>query len=194
MHSSSPWLFCLYIQMQLSPLIVKLCQQLHSLLGALGEIFKQPSASAGVLTRGIMLIKIALEASISAVVLRLARVLAVPHPKTNRRLEFLSRRDVWLCVSFGSWIHFYLHIVVALKEVGDLAFAEFGVTELSCWGGAAQNELGALFWAELRALISIDQLLNSTHYVRNREALTSRQCQHLTSFRNYIIYITNSLL
>ena len=37
-----------------------------------------------------------------------------------------------------------LHIVVALKEVCDLAFAEFGVTELTSRGSAAQNELGTL--------------------------------------------------
>ena len=55
----------------------------------------------------------------------------------------------------------HLHVVVALKEVGNLALAKFGVTELSSGGGAAQNELCALFRAVLRALIGVDQLLQT---------------------------------
>ena len=54
----------------------------------------------------------------------------------------------------GSWIH--LHIVVALKEIGDLPLAQFGVTELARRGRAAQNELSSLLRAWLRALVWID--------------------------------------
>ena len=38
----------------------------------------------------------------------------------------------------------HLHVVVALEEVGNFALAKFGVAELSCGGGSAQNELCAL--------------------------------------------------
>ena len=42
---------------------------------------------------------------------------------------------------------FDLHIMVALKEVGDFAFAEFGVAEFACRGGAAQHEISAFLRA-----------------------------------------------
>ena len=82
--------------------------------------------------------------------------------------------------------------MVALKEVGDLAFAQFGVTELARGGRAAQHKLSALLRACLRALIRIDQLLDATGSEKLK-ALTLRQCQVLTSFKKYIIYI-NSIL
>ncbi len=54
--------------------------------------------------------------------------------------------------------------MVALQEVGDLAFAEFGVSELSGGGGAAQNELTTLSRAVRGALVGEDQLLDTIEF------------------------------
>ena len=91
-----------------------------------------------------MLIKVLLEAPVSAVVLSLAGILAVPHPKEHSGIRSLgTKRYLYLCFMwFMNSLH--LHIVVALKEVGDLAFAKFGITELAGGGSTAQNKLSAL--------------------------------------------------
>ena len=54
-----------------------------------------------------------------------------------------------------------LHVVVALEEVGDLALAELGVSQLAGGGRAAQNEVSTLFRAVRGPLVGEDQLLQS---------------------------------
>ena len=56
---------------------------------------------------------------------------------------------------------FDLHIVVALKEVGDFALAEFGVAEFASRGGTAEHEFTTLSRTVRGALVGVDQLLNS---------------------------------
>jgi hypothetical protein len=56
---------------------------------------------------------------------------------------------------------FDLHIVVALKEVGDFALTEFGIAELSSGGGTAEHKFTTLSRTVRGALVGIDQLLNS---------------------------------
>lgn len=47
----------------------------------------------------------------------------------------------------------HLHIVVALKEIGNFALAELGVSEFACGCGTAQNEISTLFGAVRGTLV-----------------------------------------
>ena len=51
--------------------------------------------------------------------------------------------------------------MIALKEVGNLALAQFWVSEFTCRCGTAQHEVTTLLDAVRCTLISVDQLLDS---------------------------------
>ena len=55
--------------------------------------------------------------------------------------------------------------MVALKEVGNFALAELGITKLASGSGPAEHELTTLLCAVLRALVHIQQLLNTIHEI-----------------------------
>lgn len=63
------------------------------------------------------------------------------------------------CIVF---LFIHLHIVVALKEVGNFALTELGVSEFTSGCGSAQNEISTLFWAVRGTLVWEDQLFQST--------------------------------
>jgi len=86
---------------------------------------------------------------------------------------------------------FDLHIVVALKEVGDFALAEFGVAEFASRGGTAEHEFTTLSRTVRGALVGVDQLLNSIQTIEllifMSQILTWRQCRVLASLELTII-------
>ncbi len=91
---------------------------------------------------------------------------------------------------------FDLHVVVALKEVGNFALAELGVTKLSSGGCTAEHKFTTLSWAVRGALVSVDQLLDSiiiihisliSSWVKFGWLLTWRQCRVLASLELTII-------
>lgn len=54
-----------------------------------------------------------------------------------------------------------LHIVIALKEVGNLAFADLGISKLASRSSSAKYKVVSFGGASLSTLVGVDQLLNS---------------------------------
>ena len=115
-----------------------------SLPGASSEVLELPSACTVLISVGVRAVQVRLQASKRCQVFPLAASLTVLDTIHHLKMS---------CV--------FLHVVVALKEVGYLPTAEFGVSELASGCGSAQYELTALLGACLRALICVYELFYS---------------------------------